>query len=187
MSIFIPGILIIALISVLLYQNIRICKQNEILTTMSKWHDMALTDALTQIPNRLAYDNKVKALEIQTKLAKPISIILLDIDNFKEINDVCGHLEGDKVLRSCAKLLCEIFSEQEHTVFRLGGDEFAVVSEGFSEDRIIDKLFQIRKREEAGLEFKISKGYAFIKSQEDFQWAFKCADEMLYADKANTN
>lgn len=187
MSIFIPGILIIALISALLYQNIRICKQNEMLTTMSKWHDMALTDALTQIPNRLAYSNKIKELEGLSQFTESVAIMLFDIDNFKSINDFRGHIEGDKTLRKCANVLSEIFSGKEHDVFRIGGDEFAVISIGLTEQQLVDKLLEIRDKEENDLDFTLSKGYAFITSQKDFQRAFKCADEMLYADKANTN
>ena len=187
MSIIILNLALIALLVVLIYQNIKICRQKEMLISMDKWHQMALIDELTQIPNRLAYSNKVKELESLEKFTKSVAIMLFDIDNFKKINDLCGHLEGDKILRSCAKVLCEVFSGKEHTVFRLGGDEFAVISEGIAQHQIIDKLLEIRRKEEAGLEFRISKGYAFIRNKKDFQWAFKCADEMLYADKANTN
>ena len=180
MSILLPGI-ILALTIALIYQSTTIRKQKAKLNRTEKWHEIAITDALTKIPNRFAFENKVKELD------KPVFLILFDIDKFKQINDLHGHLEGDRVLKSCAKLLSEVFFEKEYEIFRIGGDEFAVISEGISEHKIIDKLFAIRKKEESGLGFSISKGYAFITSKKDFQRAFKHADEMLYADKANTD
>ena len=186
LSIVISGI-ILTLTIALIYQSTTIRRQKAKLNHTEKWHEIALTDALTQIPNRFAFENKAKELDIQTKFKNPVFLVLFDIDNFKQINDLHGHLEGDRVLKICAKLLSEVFSEKEYEIFRIGGDEFAVISEGIPEYKIIDKLLAIRKKEESGLGFRISKGYAFIRNKNDFQCAFKHADEMLYADKANTD
>src|SRR5690606_3505431 len=82
-------------------------------------------DALTNLVNRVGL---IDLVQEKISEAKPFSIVLLDIDNFRGINDHFGQEHGDQVLVEVARCLREI-AVDEHLVTRLGGDEFAVISD----------------------------------------------------------
>ncbi|WP_121011671.1 putative bifunctional diguanylate cyclase/phosphodiesterase [Hydrogenivirga caldilitoris] len=88
---------------------------------------LATTDHLTGIPNRrvLEYD-LLKYSRIAKRYKKPLSLIMIDIDNFKGINDTYGHSAGDEVLKKIARLIGENVRETD-SVYRYGGEEFAVL------------------------------------------------------------
>ena len=98
----------------------------EIRTKMSE----ARTDALTQLPNRRAFDDKLSECFDQYKKSnRPSSLILFDVDHFKRFNDTHGHQAGDEVLRSIGKTLKETVSSTDMP-FRYGGEEFGLVMPG---------------------------------------------------------
>lgn len=87
----------------------------------------ALTDFLTDLPNRKAFENKAAAeLERAVRYNRPVSLLILDIDNFKSVNDTLGHQWGDVVLRGIAAGL-KVNIRTPDFVARVGGEEFAVV------------------------------------------------------------
>ena len=152
------------------------------LSEMKKWQKIALTDDLTQIPNRAAYSLHTKKLIAMRD--RDVSLILIDINDFKKYNDTMGHIEGDAVLKKCAEMLSEVFSDKAFKVFRIGGDEFAVIGHKVKEDFLIERMMETRRREDEGeISFCISKGYAMSDGKANFKTIFKRADEMLYADK----
>lgn len=88
---------------------------------------MALHDPLTGLPNRALIKDRLKYSIIRAKRDKtPVSIMMLDLDRFKEINDTLGHHVGDIFLIEIASRLCTVLREAD-TVGRLGGDEFALI------------------------------------------------------------
>ena len=188
MTIYLVLAIIIAILSqifpiYLLLQNSRLRKKLKYVDEANMWHRLAITDDLTGLYNRNAYNNKIiKMNEDSTK--KSYGIILFDVDNFKTINDTKGHLIGDKVLQNIAKTLREVFNSSEFEIFRIGGDEFSVITENILETEIIKKLLLLKKyieKQEIGL----SKGYSLVES--DVYEAFKYADDMLYSDKLAKN
>lgn len=86
----------------------------------------ARTDPLTGLGNRLAWDEALAAAEHRVDAGEPYSVITVDIDGLKDINDAYGHAAGDQLLRDCADLIRKHCSESDVAV-RLGGDEFAVL------------------------------------------------------------
>ena len=84
----------------------------------------ATVDALTGCKNRRAFDMEVAALMNENR---PFALALIDIDNFKSINDTWGHLSGDIVLRNVAREGIEILQPHAISLYRYGGEEFAVV------------------------------------------------------------
>ncbi|MGA1262417.1 MAG: diguanylate cyclase domain-containing protein [Prochlorothrix sp.] len=93
---------------------------------------LAILDSLTQIPNRRCFDETLtKHWQDHRDSHQPLSLILVDIDYFKQYNDCYGHLQGDHLLRNVAQLLTQTV-QQFHTlsaglVARYGGEEFAIL------------------------------------------------------------
>ena len=89
--------------------------------------ERAERDALTGLPNRGAFDERLQA-EIAhfRRYRHPLSVIILDIDHFKRVNDTWGHDAGDAVLRQVGRIIAGSIRETDHAA-RLGGEEFAVL------------------------------------------------------------
>src|SRR4051812_14317228 len=88
---------------------------------------LAYYDALTDLPNRTLFQNRLEqAVHNSMRARNPLVVLIMDLDGFKEINDTLGHLMGDAVLREIGHRLASGLRESD-TVARLGGDEFAVM------------------------------------------------------------
>src|SRR6188474_386135 len=87
---------------------------------------LAYYDALTDLPNRTLFQNRLEqAVHNSMRARNPLAVMIMDLDTFKEINDTLGHLMGDAVLREIGHRLATGLRDSD-TVARLGGDEFAV-------------------------------------------------------------
>lgn len=95
----------------------------ELRTALNETRKLANEDALTSLLNRRAFDLEVEGL---IRSQHPFSLILADIDRFKNFNDEYGHLLGDQVLRAFSKRLSDACKEGV-TAYRLGGEEFALL------------------------------------------------------------
>ncbi|HIJ95774.1 MAG TPA: diguanylate cyclase [Desulfuromonadales bacterium] len=88
---------------------------------------LAATDELTGLSNRRSFNDGLSAAVSATRRHHyPLSMIMIDLDHFKKINDTCGHSEGDEVLKLFANLLREMI-RAEDTAARWGGEEFVVI------------------------------------------------------------
>ena len=173
----ITAILFIVINLNLLIKIQKINKKSKYVDEANMWHKLAVTDDLTGVYNRNAYNlhiDNIKNEEIN-------GIVLFDIDDFKRINDTEGHMAGDIVLKNVAKNLLKVFCEPQYKVFRIGGDEFSVLAKDVSETEIIKRLIQLKKLFETEGNISFSKGYSIIK--DNLNESFNYADEMLYADK----
>ena len=88
-------------------------------------------DPLTGLVNRSAFDHLKQILQARSG---PVALLLVDVDNFKQINDGWGHDVGDKVLKEVARLLGESFRNTDCPA-RIGGDEFAVILPDMTPER----------------------------------------------------
>jgi len=89
---------------------------------------LSITDDLTGLFNQRHFYKRLREEIGRTnRLEHPLSLILLDLDNFKEYNDRYGHLAGDKMLAKCGKIILSNIRENVDIAFRYGGDEFAVI------------------------------------------------------------
>ena len=89
---------------------------------------LAVTDQLTQIPNRRGFDTIFsQGWRLCQRAQQPLSLIIIDVDKFKEINDEHGHLIGDEYLKQLARILHETARRPGDTAARLAGDEFAFI------------------------------------------------------------
>lgn len=94
-----------------------------------KLQEQTLLDELTRVKNRKAYNLKIKSLlAVYERYQTSFSIISIDIDDFKDINDNFGHDVGDTVLQNFGALIEKNIRETDH-LFRIGGEEFVILSE----------------------------------------------------------
>ena len=99
-----------------------------IVSERSQLEDAALRDVLTGIPNRRAFEQRLpEEWRRASRSNEPISVILIDVDNFKAYNDTFGHTGGDEVLGAVARTIAMSLRGREDFVARYGGEEFAVV------------------------------------------------------------
>ncbi|MFL6618794.1 MAG: GGDEF domain-containing protein [Povalibacter sp.] len=97
-------------------------------TTNQRLRRLVAVDALTGIANRRQFDRSLeRELRRARRNAQPLSLVFLDLDEFKRFNDTYGHARGDEVLRTVAQTLNETFRRGGDFVARYGGEEFAVV------------------------------------------------------------
>jgi len=156
----------------------------------------SLTDPLTNIANRKAFDDAVQqAVEHMAREPEAVTLLLCDIDHFKKFNDTWGHQTGDQVLRLVANCLSENVKGRD-TAARYGGEEFAVVLRGIGLDAATHVADQIRKTVETKKLVKkstgdvlgtitISIGVAQFAPGESAETVIRRADACLYGAKQN--
>lgn len=151
-----------------------------------------LTDPLTGLYNRRFFQEFIeKEAERAKRYGHPIAFSMMDINNFKEVNDRYSHMVGDRVLKEISKLLLENIRESDILV-RYGGDEFLLVmpeTNGESTtviERIADKLEKWNEESELideTLEVAIGHSHWLPGEDRSIEDALKKADENMYEDK----
>lgn len=152
------------------------------LAAMQRWEDAALTDALTGIPNRRAFERKFgEVLRQSVADGQPLAVALMDLNGFKVLNDTEGHAAGDRVLKECASLWAAELRPTD-VLARLGGDEFAVLLPSCGHANVDAVAGRLRGalRHESGC----GVGIVVWDGTETSADLLARADEALYADKA---
>lgn len=157
---------------------------------IKRLHQGASKDLLTGLYNRRCfYDRMNYEVEKMKRTKSPLSLALIDIDNFKGINDTYGHLEGDRVLVQ----LAGIFKEQARsgdTIVRWGGEEFAMILPETGKNGAIAFAERVRKLvEDSSCKYKItiSIGITTVCQVCDAEKIVSIADRALYKAKENRN
>lgn len=149
----------------------------------------AYVDALTDLPNR---SRLVEEATERMLAGRPFSMMLMDLDGFKEVNDGLGHDAGDALLRVIARRLVRVVNGAG-LVCRLGGDEFAIILEGDDDDRCADVAASvlatvIEPAEVSGREIFVSASIGIARYPLDaaeVDQLISCADAAMYRAKAD--
>jgi diguanylate cyclase (GGDEF)-like protein len=154
---------------------------------LERMQQMAVTDGLTQLANRRFFDRALeRELQRASRTDGRLSVVLLDIDHFKRLNDTHGHLVGDNVLRQVAGALRDCGREYD-TIARYGGEEFAAVLPGCSSALAVQVAERLRRAvEDAGTDVPVtaSCGVAtFPYDGADVETLLGAADRALYSAK----
>lgn len=153
--------------------------------------NQAERDMLTGLYNREAVKNRIDEFFLNGK--KSGAFFILDLDNFKSINDNYGHHYGDIVLKDTAKILLNSFRDED-LIGRLGGDEFIVFMKDVKSSEIIERKAEILKESlrrvyrEQGKKIEISALIgivAIFNSKKDFESLYLAADKVMYDVKNN--
>jgi len=144
----------------------------------------ARTDALTGLDNRTVV---LAALEERLRSGRDVSVLLVDLDGFKSVNDQHGHILGDRVLQLIAQRITRSI-ESGDRVGRLGGDEFLVLFDGFAgtlrAEQMIGNIEETIVMESRTISVSASIGISRSKPGDDVVAMLERADHMMYAAKA---
>lgn len=153
---------------------------------------LATHDSLTNIPNRYSLEENLGRVVAKAGRGENSALLLIDLDNFKMVNDTLGHAAGDELLISLTKILKNNLREGD-LLARLGGDEFAVLLEGTTVDEawiVAEKLRRVVEECELCLimyrscfNLSISIGFVMVDGTLDSQKVLSLVDTALYAAK----
>lgn len=149
---------------------------------------IAITDTLTGIGNRRFYTTKIEEhISLAKRYKFPLSIIMLDIDHFKQVNDKHGHGVGDSILVEYTKLIAGMIREAD--VFcRIGGEEFVIIVphiDAIAATKLADKIRKKVAEHKAVLPITMSFGVTQYIQGEDADHILTRVDEALYQAKEN--
>jgi len=112
----------------------------------TKLQHLSSMDVLTGLPNRRALEDRFEELWLECGAAqKPLSVVVIDLDNFKFVNDVYGHLHGDEALRRIGSLLSQALRGTSDMAARFGGEEFVLLLPYADEEKAMIVAERVRK------------------------------------------
>jgi diguanylate cyclase (GGDEF)-like protein len=159
---------------------------------LEKLKKLSITDGLTQLFNSRHFYNQLKGeIERSNRYGHQLSLLLLDIDNFKEFNDTHGHLEGDKILARLGRIIKFCLRNMD-SAYRYGGEEFTIILPGtYGEEAITvaERLRNAVSKEDfsdgkiESLNITISIGVAQYDLDEEIATFVQRADQAMYKSK----
>ena len=166
-------------------------KSMELMSTLQRYEEKAIKDPLTGVLNHGEIETQLNnAIARRENGGDPISVMMLDLDKFKEVNDNYGHSVGDTTLKQFAKILVEAASEEKALVGRWGGEEFVIICRDKDGDAAV-KMAESLREKVAAFQFPdiyhitCSIGVTELKAGDDFKGAFDRLDKAMYASKHN--
>lgn len=146
------------------------------------YRDLAYTDTLSGLPNRRAFEDRAARLRDFSD-AKPLAVLMMDLDGFKRVNDSKGHEAGDRILASTARAIAGGLREGDF-VARLGGDEFAALLPRTNLGEAEDLAERLREKvQDAGSDASVTSSIGVAMLEDDVRRALLRADVALYEAK----
>lgn len=153
---------------------------------------LAYRDALTHVGSKIAYDEMRKSINHELRAGKTdVAIIMVDLNNLKNINDSYGHDRGDSYILGSCQIICKIFKHS--AIFRFGGDEFIVLLKGggdfenrqalLEEARLAFRKAQKAEDKEPWKRYSAAVGLAEYTEDDTIDSIFKRADADMYQNK----
>ena len=165
-------------------------RTRELTEANTKLEELTVTDNLTSLYNRLKMDELMTSeLTRAQRYKRPFSLILIDLDDFKLINDNLGHLAGDKVLQELSLILLQNIRDTDF-ICRWGGEEFAVLCPETDKEQVMNLAKKIRQlvaehKFACQRQITISLGATTLKNEDTRHSMFARADQALYKSKAD--
>ena len=170
----------------------RVKKELRIIELIEKLNKQATTDPLTGVYNRRFFmDSCQKNIALAKRKKEPLSILMIDIDHFKQINDTYGHAIGDEVIQKLSSIMQES-QRKSDVIARYGGEEFLILLPDTPYERAKEVAQKLRKKvEESFVEthngkkvrFSVSIGVATIHKEDSYETLMHNADKALYQAK----
>jgi diguanylate cyclase (GGDEF)-like protein/PAS domain S-box-containing protein len=150
---------------------------------------LSYNDQLTGLYNRAYFDQELKRLDNKDQL--PLSLVVIDVNGLKIVNDVYGHLAGDELIKSAASVLKSSLRDED-ILARFGGDEFALIlpqTPAVNVEKIIKRIkAESKKVDVEGNKLSLGIGFATkTKVEEEIEQIFDQADDNMYKDKLVKN
>lgn len=154
----------------------------------NKLKQLAIIDDLTGLFNRRYFYSRLKEGVVRAqRYGSSLALVLLDLDYFKQYNDINGHLEGDNALKKVAKVIQQSTRNKVDLACRYGGDEFAVIIPEIDRscaNIVAERIKKAVKNMQLG-NISISAGIAEYNKKETIEEFIETADKMLYSEKRN--
>lgn len=153
---------------------------------ISKVRSQVNIDALTGVKNKHAYLEAEEKIDVQMEEqnCEPFSVVVMDVNDLKKVNDTEGHQAGDDYLKDACRIICNIFKHSP--VFRIGGDEFAVIAQGVDHEHIEERLRELEQHNTDASDtngIKIACGMAEYEDDKCMADVFERADRKMYDNK----
>lgn len=151
---------------------------------------LAFHDSMTGLKNRAAFEDEVQRSLVGST---PLALLMIDLDNFKQVNDRLGHGEGDRILKQAATMIAEVV-EPKAVAARVGGDEFLVLFKKAEEHAVRQAAEELLLKIEGNvigmrltneIPLSVSIGIAFSDRNDTFDTLYAKADSALYQSKEN--
>jgi diguanylate cyclase (GGDEF)-like protein/PAS domain S-box-containing protein len=169
--------------------------EEELRESEKKYRELSIIDNLTQLYNSRHFYQQLKMeIDRADRYGQPLTLLLLDIDNFKQINDTYGHIGGDRILSRFARLI-KTCMRQTDSAYRYGGEEFTIVlpmSTDEEGDIMAERIRTELKKEifppvsgKESIHMTVSIGLAQYKPREDIKAFVNRVDQLMYQAKKN--
>ena len=160
-----------------------------LMSTLKEYETLAFKDPLTGLFNHGGIRTEINnAIDIHKKGGSSVSLLMIDLDHFKDINDTYGHSAGDNALKTLAGILSSSIDGKRASVGRWGGEEFLILLRGVSGKEAFDFAEDVRKKVEAASfdtvgRITCSIGISHLKDEDTFDDFFNRVDKAMYASK----